>query len=539
VLRGLPDRLTPADLWARVGVLEHERLDFGVSPAKDLQKTFAAMAMTDGGRVLLGIADDRSLVGCALDQRTLDTIKRAADAVEVDVQVRELLVDDRPLVEVLVPAVHDRIVTTSDGKLLRRVGSDSVPLRGGALGRFVRDRVGPAVEDVTVPLGPDALDLASLNQALKAAGRRDVRRAGAVRALQDLHVLPPDSRALTRAALLLFGERRAAAELGLRVQLVRRAGPHPSEGMTLERNEESGPLAHVADRVLTWIAGQTSAAEVVVSSKRERVQAFPPTAVREALLNALAHQDLGLTGATVDVVLWDDALQIRSPGGLPGHVTPENMRTEHFSRNPRVMRVLKILDLVEEFGEGMDRMYAAMEARLLPDPVVLAAEESVTVTLLSRSPLGLEDQVWLSMLAPLDLVPAERHALALVRRSGSLARKELHLVRPDVDAGSVLSGLVAKGLLVREGERGGTRYVLSEQVVARTGSGSVEERQRQRQGLEAHVRSLGSVTSQEAAAFLEEDVSTARALLQDLVRAGRLRRSGRTRGTRYHVISGA
>lgn len=532
----LPDKLPAAGLWAEVGTLEHERLDFGVSPAKDLQKTFAAMAMTDGGRVLLGIADDRSLVGCALDQRTFDTVKRAADAVEVDVQVRELRVDGHPLVEVLVPAVHDRIVTTSDGKLLRRVGSDSVPLRGGALGWFVRDRVGPAAEDVTVPIGPDSLDVAALNQALRAAGRRDVRRAGAVRALQDLQVLPPDGRALTRAALLLFGERRAAVDLGLRVQLVRRAGPHPSDGITLERGEESGPLAHVAERALSWVSGQTIAAEVVVSTRRERVQAFPPTAVREALLNALAHQDLGLTGATVDVVLWDDALQIRSPGGLPGHVTPENMRTEHFSRNPRVMRVLKILDLVEEFGEGMDRMYSAMEARLLPAPVVEATAESVTVTLLSRSPLGLEDQVWLSLLAPLDLVPAERHALALVRRSGSLARKDLQLARPEADAGSVLTGLVSKGLLVREGERGGARYVLSEQVIARTGSGSVEERQRQRQRLEAHVRSVGSVTSQEAAAILDADVPTARGLLQDLVRAGRLTRSGRTRGTRYHAI---
>jgi len=72
----------------------------------------------------------------------------------------------------------------------------------------------------------------------------------------------------------------------------------------------------------------------------------------------LAHRDYGRRGTTVDVTIWDDRIEIRSPGGLTGRITLENIRVEHYSRNRRVMRALKLLGLVEEYGEGIDRMTA-------------------------------------------------------------------------------------------------------------------------------------------------------------------------------------
>ena len=65
----------------------------------------------------------------------------------------------------------------------------------------------------------------------------------------------------------------------------------------------------------------------------------------------------GLDGATVDITVQDDRIEVRSPGPLPGHITIDNMRDEHYSRNPRIMRILKTVGLVEEYGDGIDRMY--------------------------------------------------------------------------------------------------------------------------------------------------------------------------------------
>ena len=70
---------------------------------------------------------------------------------------------------------------------------------------------------------------------------------------------------------------------------------------------------------------------------------------------------------------------MRSPGALPGHITIDNMRAEHYSRNPRIMRILKTVGLVEEYGEGIDRMYREMESRLMEPPMFEATAGSVTV----------------------------------------------------------------------------------------------------------------------------------------------------------------
>ena len=134
-----PVRLSVRAFWRRFGRLEHERLEFKQS-VLHLKESVAAMAMSSGGAVVIGVADDRRLVGCPADQATIDRIALIAHETQVDVTVRPLLVGGTPLIEVVVPCVRDRIVTTPDGRLLRRLGSANQPLRGDAVARFVAAR---------------------------------------------------------------------------------------------------------------------------------------------------------------------------------------------------------------------------------------------------------------------------------------------------------------------------------------------------------------------------------------------------------------
>lgn len=130
-----------AEFWARFGRVEHEALEFKAS-ANNLREVIPAMAMTRGGHVVLGVSDDRTLCGCPLSQRVLDTIMRRAQEARVDVRVDPLFVGRIPLTLVTVPQVSGRIVTTADGRLLRRVGSDNTPLCHEQLVRFVGRHLG-------------------------------------------------------------------------------------------------------------------------------------------------------------------------------------------------------------------------------------------------------------------------------------------------------------------------------------------------------------------------------------------------------------
>ena len=66
--------------------------------------------------------------------------------------------------------------------------------------------------------------------------------------------------------------------------------------------------------------------------------------------------------------MFDDRITVESPGILPGIVRLTNLRTVHFSRNPKIAEFLHQYEYVKEFGEGVDRMFNEMENAGLPDP---------------------------------------------------------------------------------------------------------------------------------------------------------------------------
>lgn len=534
-LSDLPQPTTLAELLDLVGDLEGTRLDFKREPAK-LTDLIPAMAMTDGGLIILGIANDRSLYGCELTQKVHDHIARAGHSVGVEVQLKELAVGADKVVVIAVPEVRGRIVTTPDGRLLRRIGSDNQPLIGDQLARFVRERSETSAEEEPI-LGPAEFDLDAVNRALAADGKGPCVSEDLVSALVDLGVAvpqaPPLDPRITVAAAVLFARDPRALTSGASVQLVRRTGVGPGPGPTEERVELSAPIDQLVDQVLDFVARHTKRYQVVIGARREVWPEYPTRVVREAVLNALAHRDYGRSGSTIDITIWDDRIEIRSPGGLPGPITLDNIRDEHYSRNRRIMRVLKQLNLVEEYGEGIDLMFSEMEARLMDPPLIVPTPDSVTVTLRNRFLVSIEDQAWLALLGSLRLTTAERRILVVARREGTITRRRAVQLLPDLDVDAVLRAAVAKGLLLRQGERGGAHYELSDEVVMRAGAGGVEARSRARQLLIDEIQRRGSLSTAEAADLVGEEPAIVRHLLNDLALAGVVEARGNTRARRY------
>ncbi|HEX5851815.1 MAG TPA: ATP-binding protein [Solirubrobacteraceae bacterium] len=544
-LSELPSSISEDELWALFGDMEYERLDFKES-ANSLKEIIPAMAMTLGGIVICGVTDTRQIIGCPLAQKTLDKIARAGHETGVDVQVHALEVDEHELTIVAIPEVRDRIVTTTDGRLLRRVGSDNQPLRGDALGRFVRSREERSGEDEPIAhLDYMDLDLELINRALVSDERPPIRRRAVgtlSRALVDLGVSEVADASLDpqvlRAAVLLFSRQPTRYVKAAAVQIVRRVGVGPGPGPVSAREDIDGPIPALLERTLAFIDKHTSHHEAVVGTHRETFAEYPPAVLREAILNALAHRDYGLVGATVDVTIWDDRIEIHSPGPLPGHITTENMRSEHYSRNRRIMRVLKTLNLVEEYGEGVDRMFHEMEARLMEPPHFAATPSSVTVALYNRSILSIEDQAWLALLGHLeDLTVQERRTLVVARHEEGVTPRRLRSIFGDsFDVDALIASTVAKGLLVRIGRGGGARYVLSDEVVMRAGGAGVEARSRKRQMLLDEIHRRGHLSTAEATDFLSEtDRALVRQMLDDLVRSRQAYAEGRTRARRYYL----
>jgi ATP-dependent DNA helicase RecG len=133
-------KLSERRFWRRYGRLEHERLEFK-SAVAHVTESVVAMAMTEGGTILIGVSDDRRLIGCPVDQVMLDRIANVAHETQVDLAVELLGVGGHSMLAVTVPPVAPRVVTTPDGRLLRRVGGSNRPLCGESVARFLRTRL--------------------------------------------------------------------------------------------------------------------------------------------------------------------------------------------------------------------------------------------------------------------------------------------------------------------------------------------------------------------------------------------------------------
>ncbi len=280
--------------------------------------------------------------------------------------------------------------------------------------------------------------------------------------LCDMGWLLPDGRP-TVAGLLLFGRNPTTFLPRCGVTFVRFTGEHVRRGEDGagygRRAEVTGPLAYVIQRVYEIVQEEIHLGAVVRGLQRQEQWVYPPTAVREALVNAVAHRDYRLQGRAIEVRMFSDRMEISSPGGLPGYITLDNIVEEHFSRNPRIVSGLFQWGYIEELGMGVDLMIEEMVAAGHPPPEFRASEASFTVVFRSvrqRRPMpqGLEN---------LTLNERQARALAYIQQHQRIRSRDYQDLCPDVSPETLrldLADLVERGILLKIGRKRGTYYIL-------------------------------------------------------------------------------
>jgi ATP-dependent DNA helicase RecG len=424
-------------------------------------------------------------------------------------------------------------VQTSDGRLLVRAGPTNRALVGDELLRFVRERATDPVEDEPVP-GSSLDDLRPelMRQFIRARMKRS--RPNLWTAARDLGLLTGDGK-VRLAALLMFGKNPQHQFRRFGIVMSRFEGSVDGAARLRDRRELTGPLPLLVAQADQQIYNEMRRDAVVRGLVREEVPEYPPVALREALVNAVGHRDYSLRGAAVEVRLYDDAVEVESPGTLAGYVTVENLREAQYSRNERIMDALQRLGLVEEAGQGIDRMIAEMEDALLAPPQFEERSAAFVVRLRGGSVFAAEDRLWISQFGQLDLSADAKVALVYARRMGAITNEQLRSLRPlDREASrETLQDLVARGLLKVFGRGRGTGYRLSELAVEARTTATLGE---QLMAVLNHARRTGVVVNSDVRGLLGVDAPEARTILEALVLRGLLQPEGERRGRRYLTI---
>lgn len=535
----LPTLTTEEDFWNQFGIVEHTQLDFKIG-ADGIADTVVSMANAEGGIIAVGVSDDRTVRGVADPQRVLDRIDDEIHSAHILVSpvVERRVIAGHELVFVLVPRQLVGVAQTSGGRVLRRSGSRNRPLVGDALLAFVdAQRRTSGESEPLVAVTPDDFDLTAIATYLERRGTpRRVTRSNVMAVLEELH-LAEGGVALT-ASVLAFGRNPQAHLPRATLTFVRSPYSRGIRGRVryTRREDLTGPIPRLIERAYDIVYEEMRKHSVVRGLLREETPEYPPPAVREAIVNALAHRDYRLAGSEVVITMYEDAIEVRSPGGLPALVTVDNIREEQYSRNPRIMDILQRLGFVEQLGSGMDTIFDEMERNLLQEPILEAAPRSFTVVLAQQSLLSFDDKAWLLTLRDVDLTVEERKVLVMAKHQGTITNANVRglLSRDREGALRLLRRLLDLGLLELVGERGSARYRLGADLVGREPA-AVDEAQAG--VIIDHARRMGQIRNADVRQLLAGlDVRQARALLQRLVRSGRLRQMGSKRGT-YYVLA--
>jgi ATP-dependent DNA helicase RecG len=265
----------------------------------------------------------------------------------------------------------------------------------------------------------------------------------------------------TYAGILLFGKDTERFLRTAEIIVARYVGREMSDSFI--REDIRGPLPDQIRRAEAFILANMRRGARLTALEREERPEYPLKAVREAIVNAVAHRDYSAQGDTIRIFMFSDRMEFYSPGKLPGHMTVANIVDERFSRNEAIVQVLADMGFIERLGYGIDRMIQLMREDGLPAPRFREKANGFLVTLRGHGDRFLALPQVPGGWAHLGLNDRQKLALAYLVDHQRIANREYQELCPDVSAETIrrdLADLVHKGILLRIGQKRATYYIL-------------------------------------------------------------------------------
>jgi len=418
--------------------------------ARGLANVEIAFGNADGGTVVVGIHDGQ-VEGTDRHVKHRNALMQAhIDFAQPPVRVRSELLPciradgspDHLLVLEMRPG--DGVHTNVADEVYLRIGDETRKLNYVQRQELLYDRGHGAFEGRTVRGEPSELiERPLLDAYAEALGHPEPLR------LLDARGLMEDSR-LTVGGLLLFGREPGRELPEAFVRIVRYRGRDRGTGVRQQLVEDiriEGPIPYQLMEAQKAISEHQPRRRALSGTGRfENVPLVPEDAWLEGVVNAAVHRSYSLAGDHIRVEIFDDRMEIESPGRFPGLVDPSNpLDAPRVARNPRIARVCADQNFGQELGEGIRRMFEEMRLAGLGDPLYEQTQASVRLTL-SGEPVDRELEA--------RLPTGSRTIMSALRDAGPMGTGEVaaRIGVTRVTAKSRLDQLLRAGLVVWTGK---------------------------------------------------------------------------------------
>lgn len=198
----------------------------------------------------------------------------------------------------------------------------------------------------------------------------------------------------------------------------------------------------------------SEAAKIIESVRLQTVDGlipvnYPQEAIHEIITNAIIHRDYSIAD-DIHIRIFDNRVEILSPGTLPGHVTAENILSERFSRNPTLVRLINKFPSPpnKDVGEGLNTAFESMRSLKLKPPEIYQEGGYVKVVLKHEALASPEEAILVYLLKYDEIANRNAREVCYIKSENKMKR--------------ILQNLVSRGLL--ESVPGRTRYTAAYQL---------------------------------------------------------------------------
>ena len=346
--------------------------EFKRSMPSDLGREICAFANATGGVILIGVDDAGTVVGVRDHNRLKSQVQGISRSADPPVAVEVESAGD--VLCITVPEQHGKPYSFGGRFYIRE---------GATCQQMSRDEI----RDFFFEEGLIRLDETPCNafnpfvEITTARWAEFAERAGIdpgldpLTVLENLHLVK--NAGMTHAGAWLLADDITRFSLQARVTCAVFRGNAKTH--ILDRKEFRGNLYAIYQEVMAYFQAKLNSALIPNAQGRDERLELPENALREALVNAIAHRDYRTT-ANVQVYIFQDRVEIVTPGGLPAGMREEDLGTKSVPRNPLLFSMLYRMKLVEQIGSGIRRIHDACLEHGVAEPAIQVSPDWLTVT---------------------------------------------------------------------------------------------------------------------------------------------------------------
>lgn len=349
---------------------ENQNIDYKRIWKDEYLQWICGFANAQGGRLLIGIDDDHTVVGLKNVDRLMEDIPNkivTTLGIVCDVNLHEK--DGLQYIEIVVEASNMPIAYK--GEYHYRSGATKQQLKGAALQQFILKKMGMTWDNVIHPSAPiDCIDKNAIKYFIDNAidaERLDpsARKDSTKKVLENLELVDGDGH-LKNAAILLFGKRPQQYFSGVEFKIGRFIKDNTD---LIIQDVVKGNILQMADEIIKILRSKYLLAPIHYDGMvRKEPLEIPESTLREAIYNAIVHKDYN--GAAIQMKVWNDRIELWNDGTLPEGFTIDTLLGNHTSkpRNKNIANVFFLAGFIETWGRGIDKMREGLCKANLPEP---------------------------------------------------------------------------------------------------------------------------------------------------------------------------